>query len=261
MRPRSERFIHGEGSWLARGRMIAHCLLVETDAGLVLVDAGLGLDDCADPMGRLGSTFVNVVSPALDPAETAARQVERLGYDRKDVRHIVLTHMDVDHAGGLPDFPHSEIHLYRQELQAIENPRGMERERYRRCHWAHGPKWVPHDVDGETFMGLTAVRAIVEPEVLLVPATGHSRGHAAVAVRDGDGWLLHCGDAYFHRHEMQEPPRCSAGLSLFQRVVATDNAARLHNQAQLRRLALDEPGVRVFCAHDENELDGFRDSS
>jgi glyoxylase-like metal-dependent hydrolase (beta-lactamase superfamily II) len=43
-----------------------------------------------------------------------ARQVERLGYRREDVRHIVLTHLDMDHAGGLRVFQ-TLIELKRQE--------------------------------------------------------------------------------------------------------------------------------------------------
>ncbi|WP_223281445.1 MBL fold metallo-hydrolase [Streptomyces antnestii] len=43
--------------------------------------------------------------PVLDTGETAVRQVAALGYDIEDVRHIVLTHLDLDHAGGLRDFP------------------------------------------------------------------------------------------------------------------------------------------------------------
>jgi hypothetical protein len=33
----------------AEGRLICHCLVVETDDGLVLVDAGFGRRDVADP--------------------------------------------------------------------------------------------------------------------------------------------------------------------------------------------------------------------
>jgi glyoxylase-like metal-dependent hydrolase (beta-lactamase superfamily II) len=36
-------------------------------------------------------------------------QVQRLGFDPRDVRHIVLTHLDFDHAGGLDDFPHATV--------------------------------------------------------------------------------------------------------------------------------------------------------
>ena len=258
MRPPCEPLIHGSGSWLERGRMVAHCLLAETNDGLVLVDSGIGTRDVADPAGRLGAAFVKVVKPLLDPSETALRQVEALGFSAKDVRHVVLTHMDVDHAGGLADFPDATVHLYRAEHHAAMNPTWRERERYRACHWEHGPKWALHDVDGERFMGLEAVRAIVEPEVLLVPTAGHSRGHAAVAINSPRGWLLHCGDAYFSKGEMQDPPTCPAGLRFFQRAVAMDNTDRLRNQARLRQLHNDPNAeVTMFSAHDGDELAQF----
>ena len=50
--PLGGRIMDGQ-SVRARGRLTNHCLLVETDAGLVLVDTGLGLRDVADPRGRL----------------------------------------------------------------------------------------------------------------------------------------------------------------------------------------------------------------
>jgi glyoxylase-like metal-dependent hydrolase (beta-lactamase superfamily II) len=257
MRPPSERLIHGHGSWLGHGHMVAHCLLIETGEGLVLVDSGIGLDDVRDPLGRLGKPFMTVVRPLLDPARTAAGRIEALGLSRRDVRHVVLTHLDLDHAGGLADFPEAEVHVYRAEHAAAMSPSWKERERYRACHFQHGPKWVLHDVEGERFLGLQAVQAIVEPEVLLVPTTGHTRGHAAVAVRSDGGWLLHCGDAYFSAKEMEEPPSCPGGLGAFQRLVAMDDRARRDNQDRLRQLRRGHPEVRVFSAHDRDELEAF----
>lgn len=83
--------------------LLCHVLLVETDDGLVLVDTGFGIQDCLDP-GRVG-LFRHVLRPAFLQAETAARQIEQLGYRTSDVRHIVLTHFDFDHIGGIADFP------------------------------------------------------------------------------------------------------------------------------------------------------------
>jgi glyoxylase-like metal-dependent hydrolase (beta-lactamase superfamily II) len=198
MCPPSERLINGTGGWFAPAKMVCHCLLIETNDGLVLVDTGIGLDDIREPNRRLGTGFVKIVRPALDEGESALRQVERLGFRREDVRHIVLTHLDLDHAGGLPDFPAASVHVFGREHDAAMKRRTLpERERYRPTQWAHDPKWVVHENAGESWFGFESVRAIanVPPEVLLVPLHGHTRGHCAVAVDAGGRWLLVCCDA------------------------------------------------------------------
>src|SRR5579883_1875301 len=205
MCPLGKRFINGEGGILERGRMVCHCLLAETNDGLVLVDTGLGLADCAQPRERLPWAFRALTHPACDEEQTAARRVERLGFRREDVRHVVVTHLDVDHAGGIVDFPNARVHVFADEHAAAMSPRGThERWRYVQRQWAHGPRWETHAVQGEKWMGFQAVRAIegVGADVLLVPTVGHTRGHCAVAVRAGGTWLLHAGDAYFHHREV-----------------------------------------------------------
>ena len=92
-------------------------------------------------------------------------------------------------------------------------------------------------------------------DILLVPLAGHTSGHSGVAVRDGAGWLLHAGDAYFFRGEMGlEAPVYPPGLAGYQRMMEVDRAARLANQPKLRALSLQAHEVRLFCAHDPVEL-------
>ena len=110
MCPNGQRLVNGTGSLFKRARMVCHCLLIETNDGLALVDTGIGLGDIADP-DRLGPRWVRQAAPKLDPAETAVQQVRALGYSPSDVRHVLLTHLDRDHAGGVPDFPHAAIHV------------------------------------------------------------------------------------------------------------------------------------------------------
>lgn len=83
--------------------IVCHVMVIETDNGLVLVDSGFGLQDCADP-ARIGPSR-RLLRPKLDVEETAAHQVEKLGFRRDDVRHIVTTHFDIDHIGGSPTSP------------------------------------------------------------------------------------------------------------------------------------------------------------
>src|SRR5512147_2657188 len=81
-------FLFG-GNGFGRGKMVAHCLLVETERdGLVLVDSGFGTRD-VEGKTRLSGAFRRLVGPTLDPAETAYAQIRALGFDPKDLRHIV----------------------------------------------------------------------------------------------------------------------------------------------------------------------------
>lgn len=238
--------------------LTCHCLLIESEQGLVLVDTGLGMRDITAPVPRLSRFFTALLRPRFDPEEAAVRQIERLGLSPADVRHIVLTHLDFDHAGGLTDFPQARVHLLASELTAARGrATPIQRGRYRPPQWPPEASWVPHDVGGEPWFGFDAVRAVpgLPPEILLVPLVGHTLGHTGVAVDTGAGWLLHCGDAYFFRDEMNpDDPRCPAGLRMYQTMMEQDREARHHNQRRLRALVKQHGHeVRVLCAHDPVE--------
>ena len=260
LRPLGGRLISGTGSPFGTAPLVCHCLLVETDQGLVLVDTGFGLQDVAAPVESLSRRTLLLVRPRLDADETAFRQVERLGYAPRDVRHIVLTHLDPDHAGGLRDFPWARVHLHATELAAANDPK-VRRERmlYRPGQWAHGPDWATYPAaDGEPWFGFEAVRELagLPPEILLVPLPGHTRGHSGVAVRDGNRWLLHAGDAYFYHGETDpDRPNVPPGLALFQTITQVSGERRRHNQARLRELRGSHGDeVEIFSAHDPVEL-------
>ncbi|HEX4843552.1 MAG TPA: MBL fold metallo-hydrolase [Limnobacter sp.] len=256
MCPACKRLINGQGGFFERARMVCHCLLVETEKGLVLVDTGLGMGDIEHPAGRLGKGFVAMMQPALNPAETAVEQVKNLGYSPKEVRHIVPTHLDLDHAGGLSDFPIAQVHVYKPEHQSAVNPSMRDALRYRKAQFAHKPDWTLHSQCTETWFGLPAMQPMAGVDILMVPLIGHTRGHVGVAVRQGGKWLLHCGDAYFHRSEVQPNPTeaMPPALAFFEKLVQTLPKQRLATQARLRELVRDHGDVvELFCAHDPVE--------
>ena len=244
------------------GHIVCHCLLIETDDGLVLVDTGFGTRDVAQPTSRITPFFVALNNIQLRLEETAIAQVRALGFDPADVRHIVVTHLDFDHAGGLEDFPNAVVHLLAREFDAAERRRGgaLGRLRYRPQQWDEALHWQRYAAgDGERWFGFETVRDLagLPPEILLVPLAGHSWGHSGVAIDTGDGWLLHAGDAYFYRGEIGGPARvCPPGLGGYQTLMEVDRRARFDNQRRLRALAHDHgDAVRIFCAHDAVEFD------
>jgi glyoxylase-like metal-dependent hydrolase (beta-lactamase superfamily II) len=248
--------LSGEGGLLASARLVCHCLLIEGAEGLVLLDTGFGLDDVHKPR-RLGVAFTATIRPQLDATETAISQVRALGFDPGDVRHIITTHLDPDHSGGLPDFPDAEVHVLGRELTAAMNPSWRERPRYVAVHWAHGPRWVEHETGGDEWFGFDSVRILPgsDAEIAMVPLPGHTFGHTGVAIKQAEGWLLHCGDAYFHHGQVQTPAHCPPGLRAVQAFDQVDGAARRQNLERLRELALHHSDeVELICSHDAPTL-------
>ena len=245
---------------LARGlEMVCHCVLVETERdGLVLVDTGLGTGDLEDGGRRLGRMFVGLVAPRLDPAEPASAQVRALGFEPEEVRHIVVTHLDLDHAGGIGDFPWATVHVHARELAAARRRASfLERHRYILGQFDAHQHWQEYSDEGDDWHGLRGIRALggLADDVALVPLFGHTRGHSGVALRKGDRWLLHAGDAYFHRRELVSADGAPRILRWFQRVVEIDGAARRSNQERLRELGRAGAPIDIFCAHDPVELE------
>ncbi|KAA0024855.1 MBL fold metallo-hydrolase [Antrihabitans cavernicola] len=234
--------------------VVDHCLLVETADSLVLIDSGFGIDCVRAPDDILGFAR-HLMRPALDENETAIRQIERLGFAPTDVRHIVLTHLDLDHAGGIADFPWATVHVHGPEFRAAMKPSRSDRFRYRAQEWAHDPRWKLNESGGsERWFGFKSVRDLdgLPPEILVVPLYGHTRGHVGVAVDTGTGWLLHCGDAFLT--ELQFNPLLPGLFFADALYGAPDPKLAFARLSNLRRLIdlnnrhSDE--VTVFSSHD-----------
>lgn len=226
--------------------VVCHCLLLEDETGLALVDAGIGLLDVKDPVARLGQQLIELAGFQFHEHDTAVRRIESLGLDPGNVQHIVLTHCDPDHAGGLTDFPTAQVHVSVEELTQATSGHW----RYVPGQFAHEPNWQTHGEPTRDWFGLPAHQVPLEfsSEVLLVPLFGHTLGHCGVAIQQEDRWLLHVGDAYYLRAELTDENHPVAALA----------AQRAEND-EWRRASLDHLR-RLFNEHgDEIAMCGYHD--
>lgn len=152
-----------------------NCLVVETPAGRVVVETGIG--ERVDDKTRAMRAYEG---PAVLPALRTA------GFDPATVDVVLMSHLHFDHAGGLLDaagaraFPRARIVAQRAEWEIAFSENSRVVASYVQAELALVRDWGAEGwADGE--------REIL-PGVSVVPTGGHSAGHQAIIVRGtGDG--------------------------------------------------------------------------
>jgi N-acyl homoserine lactone hydrolase len=141
--------------------------LIQTDDGSnVLVDTGYSRE-MVGAYKQPGYSGMRV-----DEGDYVTGQLALIGLLPKDIRYLVCTHLDPDHAGGHDEFPDAELVIQREHYEAARaevHPRfGMTR-----AHW-DDPRLRYRLVDGDTEL---------LPGIELIASGGHVPGHQAVLVR------------------------------------------------------------------------------
>jgi glyoxylase-like metal-dependent hydrolase (beta-lactamase superfamily II) len=147
-----------------------NCLLVETPAGRVLIETGIGerVPDKVRQMRRYEGT---PIVPAMEAA----------GFDPGTVDVVVMSHLHFDHAGGLlradgsKAFPRARIVAQRAEWEIALDDNSRIVASYDQPELRLVREWGSEGaVEGETEL---------LPGVSVIATGGHSKGHQAVVVR------------------------------------------------------------------------------
>jgi glyoxylase-like metal-dependent hydrolase (beta-lactamase superfamily II) len=158
-----------------------NCLLVETPAGRVLIETGIG--------ERLPEKAVAMRGYEGRPIVAA---MEAAGFEPSSVDQVVMSHLHFDHAGGLlrsdgsKAFPRARIVAQRAEWVIALDDNSRIVASYDQPELRLVREWGS---DG-------AVEGEVElvPGVSVLPTGGHSKGHQAILVRGAKQTLAFFGD-------------------------------------------------------------------
>jgi glyoxylase-like metal-dependent hydrolase (beta-lactamase superfamily II) len=155
------------------------CLLVEHDAGLVLVDTGLGNKEDPKFLDIYGVENAGAGGRTLLEDALAA-----LGYAPEDVRVVVNTHLHFDHAGGNTwrdgsgavrlAFPNARYAAARGEYEYATHPNERTAASYL------PPNFAPVAAAGR--LDLVDAGAEVVPGVRFLATPGHTPHHQSVLV-------------------------------------------------------------------------------
>jgi N-acyl homoserine lactone hydrolase len=118
------------------------------------------------------------------------------------VKRVVLTHLHMDHDGGLEHFPHSEILVAPGELRAASGWAGRVRG-YLPNRW---PSWfdpAPLNLATKPFGPFAASARLTKAgNVIAVATPGHTASHISVLVQDEETTFFLAGDTSYDEHLM-----------------------------------------------------------
>jgi glyoxylase-like metal-dependent hydrolase (beta-lactamase superfamily II) len=219
--------------------------IIERPDGVTLIDTGWSRRTCAFPGEVPGRLSALALGLDVHPEDALASQLLGVGIAPGDVQHVVATHLHMDHIGGIVDFPNATLHTGQAEWACV----GYGRLRgYDPTLRALAERTCIHTLAGPPALGFPASHDVSgDGSLLLLDASGHTRGSVAVAVRLEDGWLVHAGDAAMFTEDYRTAgdPR----PSLYARVMAQDLGAQTTSWRSLYS-AEHAHGARVVPSHD-----------
>jgi glyoxylase-like metal-dependent hydrolase (beta-lactamase superfamily II) len=219
-------------------------LILHPSAGPVLVDTALHASVATKPAANLGRAVATLAKFRM-PSGDLPTQLRARGIDPKSIRTVVLTHLHLDHASGIAEFPDATFVLSEREWERATTVSRPLRHGYRRQHFDYlfdyrtidfdGPRIDSYASFGRTFdlFGDGSIRLAFTP--------GHSLGHLSVIARLAEHDFVIAGDAVWTLDQLagkNVPPR------------PEDMHQWLRSRRELQRYGERFPAATIAPGHD-----------
>lgn len=206
--------------------------LIETRNGRILYDVGCDYNKINDPEQKArfyDNEEFEFGPPTMDEEQRLPNRLAELGLKPLDVDVVFCGHLHFDHAGGLCEMCHAEIHTHRREWQAANEPADGA---YFADDFAGNYNWKLFDEEYDLAPG---VRAVETP--------GHTAGHMSMLIELPKGApILLAGDAADLQENIRE--EIAPGLCWQEQ-----EEMALASIRKLKSLA-DETGAELWPNHD-----------
>jgi N-acyl homoserine lactone hydrolase len=215
------------------GWLPTYAWVIDHPEGVIVVDTGQGTHLLES--GKSLHPYIRwEVAFHIEREQEIGPQLRALGIGPLDVKRVVLTHLHIDHDGGLAHFPQTEIRVARGELRTASGWMGRARG-YLPNRW---PAWfdpVPLDLAGEPFGPFaTSARLTSAGDIIAVATPGHTADHLSVlVVNEGITYFL-AGDTSYDERLM-----LSGGID----GVSADDDVASATLGAIRQLGRDRPTV------------------
>ena len=214
-------------------------LVEHPGVGLVLIDTGLHPSVAVKPSENFGRvTLLAFRDLEMDSGQALPAQLRERGLEASAVQAVVMTHLHVDHASGISEFPGATFVVSRAEWDAATSQgqtHGYVTRQFDHAFDFEGP-------DASSFAGFArSFDLFGDGSVRTVYTPGHTRGHMSVLLRTARGEVLVAGDAMYLRRTLDDThlPYRTEDDHVFRRSLR-----------EIRQYATETPDALIIPGHD-----------
>ena len=218
-------------------------LVEHPTAGALLIDTGLHPvceRDVAANMGRAAKLLYEV---RMEHDQALRFALPARGVQPGEIRLVILTHMHVDHASAVSEFPNATFVVDRREWEAAGA--GGARQGYHHRQFDHAFDWRTVDYGSgevQSFAGFGRTLDLLgDGSVRLISTPGHTPGHQSVVLRTATREVLIVGDAGYTERELRGETRP---------LVVADEHRRRRSISEISGYRRQTPDALVIPSHD-----------
>jgi N-acyl homoserine lactone hydrolase len=200
--------LHALGFRSERTEISIPAFIVEhPGAGLFLIDTGFHASVAVDPKPNLGGVIGRLFNARMKPNDALPDQLRARGFDPRAVRLVVMTHLHVDHASGVAQFPDATFIVTAREWKAATEEKGL-RGGYVKRQFDHAFDWRTIDFEGDDVNSFASFGRSLDlfgdGSVRLAYTPGHTLGHMSVVLRIAGREFLVVADAAYTMRTIRE---------------------------------------------------------
>ncbi len=210
--------------------------LIEHPDGLVLFDTGCNPKVAVDPVACWGK-IASYLGVRMSPEQAVDEQIKLHGYKPQDVKYVVVSHLHLDHSGGLALFPQAKFFIMKGELNYAYWPDRSARASFkledllptRRFDWVE----LSDDTD-----------LLGDGSLVMIKTPGHTPGHASLLIRFAHRHpLLITGDAAHIRAQLESFAPMPADF---------DQRLAIASLKRIKEVS-EREGAQVWVMHDPDD--------
>jgi N-acyl homoserine lactone hydrolase len=217
--------------------------LIEHPKGYVLFDTGNALEVAQDK-NKHWKGIVQAYDPVMKEDEWCVNQIKKVGVKPEDIKYVILSHLHLDHAGGVGHFPNAKYIVQRDELHFAYVPDYYMKGAYIRADF-------DKDVDWFILEGWRNDKFDVfgDGSLIIYFTPGHTPGHQSLLVNlEKDGPMFLTADSCYTSENIDEdvlPGLCWGPQEAVRSI-------------QRMRYLRDQFGVKIVTGHDPEGWKTFK---